>query len=33
MILVKPGSTLHSYRKNKVEQRVRLTIEPDTESE
>ena len=33
MIVVKPGSQLHAYLKSKVGQRVRITIEPDTESE
>jgi hypothetical protein len=33
MIVVRPGSTLHAYLKGKVGQRVRLTIQPDTESE
>jgi hypothetical protein len=33
MIVVKPGSQLHAYLKSKVGQRVRITIEPDAESE
>jgi hypothetical protein len=33
MIVVKPGSQLHGYLKSKVGQRVRVTIEPDSESE
>ena len=33
MIVVKPGSELHAYLKSKVGQRVRITIEPDSESE
>ena len=33
MIVVKPGSELHAYLKNKVGQRVRITIQPGTESE
>lgn len=33
MIVVKPGSQLHGYLKSKVGQRVRITIEPDSESE
>jgi hypothetical protein len=33
MIVVKPGSELHAYLKNKVGQRVRITIEPTAESE
>ena len=33
MIVVKPGSDLHGYLRSKVGQRIRLTIEPDTESE
>ena len=33
MIVVKPGSDLHAYLKGKVGQRVRITVEPDSESE
>jgi len=33
MIVVKPGSQLHAYLKSKVGQRVRITIEPNSESE
>ena len=33
MIVVKPGSELHAYLRSKVGQRVRITIEPDSESE
>ena len=33
MIVVKPGSQFHAYLKSKVGQRVRITIEPDSESE
>jgi hypothetical protein len=33
MIVVKPGSRFHGYLKSKVGQRVRITIEPDSESE
>jgi hypothetical protein len=33
MIVVKPGSDLHNYLKGKVGQRLRLTVEPDSESE
>lgn len=33
MIVVKPGSDLHAYLRSKVGQRVRVTVEPDTESE
>lgn len=33
MIVVKPGSDLHGYMRSKVGQRIRVTIEPDTESE
>jgi len=33
MIVVKPGSELHKYLKGKVGQRLRLTVEPDSESE
>ena len=33
MIVVKPGSDLHSYLRARVGQRVRVTIEPDAGSE
>ncbi len=33
MIVVKPGSDLHKYLKAKVGQRLRITVEPDSESE
>ena len=33
MIVVKPGSELHTYLKGKVGQRVRITVEPASESE
>ena len=33
MIVVKPGSDLHTYLRSRVGQRVRLTIEPDSGSE
>ena len=33
MIVVKPGSDFHAYLKTKVGQRVRITVEPDSESE
>ena len=33
MIVVKPGSQFHAYLKSKVGQHVRITIEPDSESE
>ena len=33
MIVVKPGSELHGYMRSKVGQRIRVTIEPDPESE
>jgi hypothetical protein len=33
MIVVKPGSELHAYLRSKVGQRVRITIEPERESE
>jgi hypothetical protein len=33
MIVVKPGSQLHDYLKSKVGRRVRVTIQPDSESE
>jgi hypothetical protein len=33
MIVVKPGSELHTYLKGKVGRRVRITVEPASESE
>ena len=33
MIVVKPGSELHKYLRSKVGTRVRITIEPQGESE
>lgn len=33
MIVVKPGSDLHTYLRSKVGQRVRITVEPLAESE
>ena len=33
MIVVKPGSELHTYLRSKVGQRVRIMIEPETGSE
>ena len=33
MIVVKPNSELHAYLKGKVGQRVRITVQPDTDSE
>src|SRR5690348_2620622 len=33
MIVVKPGSEMHAFMKNQVGKRVRVTIEPDGESE
>jgi hypothetical protein len=33
MIVVKPGSELHAYLKGKVGRRVRITVEPASESE
>lgn len=33
MIVVKPGSDLHNYLKGKVGRRVRITVEPTSESE
>jgi hypothetical protein len=33
MIVVKPGSELHAYLKGKVGKRVRITVEPSSESE
>ena len=33
MIVVKPGSDLHNYLKEKVGARLRITVEPDRESE
>jgi len=33
MLVVKPGSEIHAYLRGKVGRRVRITIEPDGESE
>ena len=33
MIVVKPGSEMHVFLRGKVGQRIRLTVEPDSESE
>ncbi len=33
MIVVKPGSAMHNYLKGKIGQRMRITVEPDTETE
>ena len=33
MIVVKPGSEMHAYLRSKVGQRIRITVEPDRESE
>jgi len=33
MLVVKPGSEVHAYLRGKVGQRVRITIEPEKESE
>ena len=33
MIVVKPNSELHAYLRGKVGQRVRITVQPDAESE
>ena len=33
MIVVKPESDFHAYLRSRVGQRVRITIEPDAESE
>ena len=33
MVVVKPGSDFHAYLRTKVGQRVRITVEPDNESE
>jgi hypothetical protein len=33
MIVVKPGSDLHTYLRGVAGKRVRITIEPDPESE
>ena len=33
MIVVKPGSELHTYLRGKVGRRVRVTVEPERESE
>jgi hypothetical protein len=33
MLVVKPGSDLHTYLRSKAGKRVRITVEPDPESE
>ena len=33
MLVVKPGSEMHAYLRGKVGQRIRITVEPDRESE
>jgi hypothetical protein len=33
MLVVKPGSEAHAYLRGKVGQRIRITVEPDRESE
>jgi hypothetical protein len=33
MLVVKPGSDLHAYLRSKSGKRVRITVEPDPESE
>ena len=33
MIVVKPGSEMHAFLRGKVGQRIRVTFEPDRESE
>jgi hypothetical protein len=33
MLVVKPGSDLHAYLRGKAGKRVRITVEPDPESE
>jgi hypothetical protein len=33
MIVVKPGSEMHAFLRGKVGQRIRVTVEPDRESE
>ena len=33
MLLVKPGSELHAYLRGQAGKRVRITVEPDRESE
>jgi hypothetical protein len=33
MTVVKPGSDFHAYLRSRVGQRVRITIEPEAESE
>ena len=33
MLVVKPGTDIHAFMRSKVGQRVRITIEPDGESE
>lgn len=33
MIVVRPGSDMHAFLRGKVGQRIRITVEPDRESE
>jgi hypothetical protein len=33
MLVVKPGSDLHAYLRSKSGKRIRITVEPDPESE
>ena len=33
MIVVRPGSEMHAFLRGKVGQRIRITVEPDSESE
>ena len=33
MIVVKPGSEMHAFLRGQVGQRIRVTVEPDSESE
>lgn len=33
MIVVRPGSDMHAFLRGRIGQRIRLTIEPDRESE
>ena len=33
MIVVKPGSELHAYLRSQAGKRVRITVEPDSDSE
>jgi hypothetical protein len=33
MLVVKPGSDLHAYLRSQAGKRIRITVEPETESE